>query len=110
MCDTGMSRERLGAALAPLQSCWGAWGRGARAWGASFSPPVKGEGDTPCISPGRGTLRSGLGGALGSCEGQGLEQGLGNALFNGLRVLSLETSVGNADPGFLCLASVIYEA
>lgn len=79
-------------------------------WGCLARPTCKRGGDTPRTSPGRDTLRSGLGGALGSCEGQGLEQGLGSALFNGLRVLSLETSGGNADPGFLCPASVIHEA
>lgn len=78
--------------------------------GALVPPPVKGEGDTPCPSPGRDTQLSGLGSALGSCEGRGLEQGVGNTLFNGLRVLSLETFVGSADPGFLCLVRITCKA
>lgn len=102
-----MGSESLGHGLAGLPSCLGAWGRGARAWGASFSPLLKG---TVYLPLGRETLRLGLGSALGSCEGQGLWQGLGNALFNGLRVLSPETSAGNTDLGVLCLASAIYEA
>lgn len=107
LCGAGTGSESVGDGLAGSQSCSGAWGRGARVWGASFSPPLKG---TMYLPLGRETLWLGLGSALGSCEGQGLWQGLGNALFNGLRVLSPETSAGNTDLGVLCLASVIFEA
>lgn len=110
MCNAGTGSESLGSALARSQSCSGAWGRDACGGGALVPPPVKGEGDTPCPSPGRDTQLSGLGSALGSCEGRGLEQAVGNTLFNGLRVLSLETFVGSADPGFLCLVRITCKA
>lgn len=43
----------VGRAWAQSWGCSGAWGRVAGAWGASLSPAVKGEGDTPRTSPGR---------------------------------------------------------
>lgn len=107
MRDAGTAGESRGAALAPFRSCSG---KGCRCVVCLAPPPVKGEGDTPHTSLGKGAQRSGLGGALGSCEGRGLEQGLGRALFNGLHGLGLEaSSVGSTGSGFLWPARVIYE-
>lgn len=95
MCDAGTG----GKSLSLVTELLGGMGKGR-------SCGVRGAGDAPCASSGRDTLQSGLGRALGSCEGWEL----GSAVFNGLSVLSLETSVGSADPGFLCLAGIIHEA